>query len=138
MRAPSSHMNGGSHELNLWWDPPFMWEEGVRIYGTPGMPNNFPQSCVYHRIQKIIDKHAFIAYWEWACLIRELQLYPKAIFSLLKQFCVCKATPHMCEGTLYFVVITYHNHSCFTKNKVCVVLGWPIARITFWGYLVCL
>ena len=37
MHAPSSHMNGGSYQ-----DPPFMWEEGVRIYGTPGVPNNFP------------------------------------------------------------------------------------------------
>ena len=22
-----------------------MWEEGVRIYGTPGVPNNFPKVC---------------------------------------------------------------------------------------------
>ena len=28
-----------SHE---WWDLPFMWDEGLCIYGTPGVPNNFP------------------------------------------------------------------------------------------------
>ena len=43
MRAPSSHMNGGSHKLNSWWDPPFMWDEGAYIYGTPGVSNNFPK-----------------------------------------------------------------------------------------------
>ena len=29
------------------WDPPFMWEEGVCIYSTPGVHNNFPNSLVY-------------------------------------------------------------------------------------------
>ena len=24
-----------------------MWEEGARIYGTPGVYNNFPQSCYF-------------------------------------------------------------------------------------------
>ena len=24
-----------------------MWEEGVRIYGTPGVPNNFPLNIAY-------------------------------------------------------------------------------------------
>ena len=23
-----------------------MWEEGVRIYGTPGVPNNFPKIII--------------------------------------------------------------------------------------------
>ena len=41
MLTSSSHMNSGSHSLNSWWDLPFMWEEGVRIYDTPGVPNNF-------------------------------------------------------------------------------------------------
>ena len=55
MRASSSHMNGGSHKLNSWWDPPFMWEEETRIYGTPGVPNNFPKFRTnhwYHFCQK--------------------------------------------------------------------------------------
>ena len=43
MSAPSSHMNGGSHQLNLWWGPPFMWEERAHIYDTPRVPNNFPR-----------------------------------------------------------------------------------------------
>ena len=42
MHAPFSHMNGRSHHEFNQWDPPFMWEEGARIYGTPGVHNNFP------------------------------------------------------------------------------------------------
>ena len=38
MRTPLSNMNGGSQ-----WVPPFMWEEKVRIYNTPGILNNFPK-----------------------------------------------------------------------------------------------
>ena len=42
MYTPSSHINCRSHhEFNL-WDPPFMCEDGVCIYGTPEVYNNFP------------------------------------------------------------------------------------------------
>ena len=41
MRTLPSHMNGGSHHEFNQYDPPFIWEEGVRIYGTPGVHNNF-------------------------------------------------------------------------------------------------
>ena len=47
MHAPSSHMNGGSHHEFSLWDPPFMWEEGARIYGTPGVHNNFPPQIIF-------------------------------------------------------------------------------------------
>ena len=40
MRISSSHMNGKSHHEFNYWDPSFMWKEGVRIYGTPGVHNN--------------------------------------------------------------------------------------------------
>ena len=43
MRTPFSHMNGGSHHEFKSWDPLFMGEEGARIYGTPGVHNNFSQ-----------------------------------------------------------------------------------------------
>ena len=33
-----------------------MWEEGVRIYGTPELPNNFPISADYRIIQKEKEK----------------------------------------------------------------------------------
>ena len=29
--------------------PPFMWEEGARIYGTPGVHNNFPYDYMLYR-----------------------------------------------------------------------------------------
>ena len=41
MHTSSFHMNGGSYELNLKWDLLFIWEGGVHINGTPGVPNNF-------------------------------------------------------------------------------------------------
>ena len=39
-----------SHE---WWDPPFIWEEGARIYGTSGVHNNFPKN-IFIYLRKII------------------------------------------------------------------------------------
>ena len=42
MRVPSFHMNGRFHYEFNQWGPPFMLEEGARIYGTPGIHINFP------------------------------------------------------------------------------------------------
>ena len=41
MHTPSSYMNGGSHNKFNLWDSSFMWDEGVFIYGTLGVHNNF-------------------------------------------------------------------------------------------------
>ena len=37
-----SNINAYSLLSHEWWVPLFMWEEGVRIYDTPKIPNNFP------------------------------------------------------------------------------------------------
>ena len=40
--APSSYIHGRVRSLNLWWGLPWMWEEWVLFYYTPGIPKNFP------------------------------------------------------------------------------------------------
>ena len=45
-------MNGGSHHEFNYYDPLFMWDERIRIYGVPGVHNNFSvtshSKCVDH------------------------------------------------------------------------------------------
>ena len=37
-----------------------MWEEGARIYGTPGVPNNFPRiSALWSFMAKIASGNEF-------------------------------------------------------------------------------
>ena len=39
-----------------------MWEEGVRIYGTPGVPNNFPHSYEFMIFSKKKKKKEFMRF----------------------------------------------------------------------------
>ena len=79
MHIPSSHINDKSYHEFYQWDPPFMWKEGVCIYGTPGVHNNFSfvrESLVsvgaqlmweylyipYLNLPKLLVKSSFITY----------------------------------------------------------------------------
>ena len=69
MRTPFSPMNGGSHSLSSWWDSPFIWEKGVRIYGILGVPNNSPIGRVMYRHNFFNFHNKFYNCLNWHAII---------------------------------------------------------------------
>ena len=57
MRTLPSHINNRSHHEFNKYDPPFMWEERVRIYDTSGVHNNFPVFVVHLKSELIVCIH---------------------------------------------------------------------------------
>ena len=44
-----THIHDVVYSLNLWWDSPWMWEEGVPFLRTSGVSKNFPCGRVIFR-----------------------------------------------------------------------------------------